>query len=109
MTTVEVTQPWVTYTYGRTHDKFFPPWNSTRILGRACIVAHCFVCGTTTPLWMKIPRFKPIPDRGYHPVRVAYLQQHRHGRPTGPVDTTSHARTTLGELADELGIDMDSL
>ena len=36
-TTYEATRPWVTYTYGRTHDGWWPLWNSTRVLGRARI------------------------------------------------------------------------
>jgi hypothetical protein len=76
--TYETSQPWVVYTFGRTHDGWLPPWSSTRVLGRACIVVQCAVCGDRTVLWIKIPRLGPVPDSGNHPARDVYLAAHAH-------------------------------
>lgn len=79
MSTYETDQPWVLYHYGRTHDRWWPFWNSTRVLGRACIVCQCMVCGDTTPIWIRIPRFvDPNPIGAHHRKRVAYLAEHAH-------------------------------
>lgn len=78
--TAEVTQPWVIYTYGRTHDFWWPFWNSTRIIGRARIGMECCVCGHTEVTNFRIPRFGPIvqPASGRHPVREKFLAEHAH-------------------------------
>lgn len=78
METYETTQPWVIYTYGLTHDLWWPPWSSTRVLGYARIGCECCICGDRTVLTIKVPRFGSVPDQGKHPKRVAYLEQHRH-------------------------------
>lgn len=76
----EVTQPWVIYTYGRTHDGFWPPWRSTRVLGRARIGLECAVCGHTEVVSLKIPRFGPVPEpaSGRHAERERFLAEHTH-------------------------------
>lgn len=106
MTTFETTQPWVIYRYGRTHDQWWPFWNSTRVLGRFCIVAECAVCGDKTDLWMRIPRFGPVPDNGRHPRRVQYLAEHAHPDRGAPM---SWARPLLNPDAHRGGIDLDAL
>lgn len=80
LSTYETTQPWVCYHYGRTHDGWWPLWNSTRMLGRACIVAECCVCGHKESLWMTIPRFGTVskPESGRHPMREQFLAAHKH-------------------------------
>jgi hypothetical protein len=78
MNTFETDQPWIVYHYGRTHDSWWPFWNSTRILGRACIIAQCAVCGDKTSLWFRIPRLGEIHDNGSHPRRLEYLAAHTH-------------------------------
>jgi hypothetical protein len=78
--TYETTQPWVTYHYGLTHDKWWPFWNSTRVLGRFKIVMACMVCGDLTVCTLRIPRFGPVPEpaTGRHPRRERYLVEHAH-------------------------------
>jgi hypothetical protein len=78
METFEVTQPWVVYHYGRTHDGWWPFWNSTRFLGRAVIVCECAVCGVRKPIRIKMLRIRKIIDRGPHPARTAFLHEHEH-------------------------------
>jgi len=104
--TFEVGQPWVVYSYGRTHDLWWPFWNSTRWLGRACIVAECAVCGDRTPLWYRIPRFGPILDQGPHPVRVAYLAEHAHPDRGSPM---SWAKPLLNFEAHQGGLNLEAL
>jgi hypothetical protein len=78
--TYETTQPWVTYHYGLTHDKWWPFWNSTRFLGRARMRLACMVCGNQTVVSLRIPRFGsvPEPEGGRHPERKRYLAEHAH-------------------------------
>lgn len=76
MITYEESQPWITYTYGTTHDGWWPLWRSTHILGCACIVAQCLRCGQWEPIWFRVKRFGDIPDRGHHPKRVAFMLEH---------------------------------
>lgn len=38
-------QPWVIYRYGATHDKWWPFWSSTRVLGFAKVECECAICG----------------------------------------------------------------
>lgn len=78
MERAETTQPWVIYVYGLTHDLWWPPWSSTRVLGYAKIECQCCICGDRTVLKIPLPRFGNIVDRGHHPKRRAYLEQHRH-------------------------------
>jgi hypothetical protein len=106
LTTYELGQPWVVYHYGRTHDRWWPAWNSTRVLGRACIVAQCAVCGDTKPIWVRIPRFGPVPDRGHHPRRQAYLAAHAHPDRGAPM---SWKLPLLNPAAHPGGISLDGL
>lgn len=78
--TFETTQPWVTYTYGLTHDGWWPLWTSTRVLGRARIQMLCCVCGTHEIAVLRIPRFGPVPTppSGRHPERERFLSEHKH-------------------------------
>lgn len=78
--TFETTQPWVIYTYGRTHDKWWPFWNSSRVLGRARIGVECCVCGHTDVVTLKLPRFGPVPEpaSGRHEQRELFLAKHAH-------------------------------
>lgn len=78
METCETTQPWVIYTYGRTHDHWWPFWTSTRVLGRARIGMECMVCGHAEVVSLPIPRLRGIPDKGRHPERVRFLREHAH-------------------------------
>lgn len=104
--TFEVGQPWIIYHYGRTHDLWWPLWSSTRVLGRACIVAECAVCGDRTPLWIRIPRFGPIADNGHHVKRLAYLTAHAHPDRGAPM---SWERPLLNWDAHPGGLDLDAL
>lgn len=78
--TAEVTQPWVIYVYGRTHDKWWPFWSSTRALGYARIGLECCVCGHTEVVKLRIPRIAAIPEpkSGRHPERERFLDEHGH-------------------------------
>lgn len=106
MSTYETVQPWVMYHYGRTHDRWWPVWNSTRVLGRACIVAECAVCGDRTPLWFRIPRLGPVPDAGRHPARVRYLAEHAHPDRGSPM---SWAKPLANLAAHPGGLNLDAL
>ena len=104
--TYETGQPWVVYTFGRTHDQWWPAWNSTRVLGRACIVCQCAVCGDRTDMWLRIPRFGAVPDAGHHPQRLAYLAEHAHPDKGAPM---SWAMPLLNPAAIPGGVDLDAL
>jgi hypothetical protein len=75
MERAETAQPWVIYTYGRTHDGWWPIWSSTRILGRSRIGLECCVCGHTEVVTLRIPRFGPVPEPASdrHPERERFL------------------------------------
>jgi hypothetical protein len=80
MSTYETTQPWVLYHYGLTHDRWWPFWTSTRVLGRARIAMQCMVCGGREVARFRIPRFGPVPEPegGRHALREAFLTEHAH-------------------------------
>lgn len=80
MERAEESQPWVIYTYGRTHDHWWPFWNSTRVLGRARIGLECCVCGHTEVVSIRIPRFGQVPEpkSGRHSERERFLDEHAH-------------------------------
>lgn len=80
METAEATRPWVIYTYGRTHDGWWPPWRSSRVLGYARIGLECCVCGHTEVVKLRIPRSGsvPKPKSGRHPDRERFLDEHAH-------------------------------
>ena len=106
MERAESDQPWVIYTYGRTHDRWWPLWNSTRVLGRARIGMECMVCGATTVASIKMPRFKEIPDRGRHPTRLRFLLDHLHPDKGHPM---SWARPLRNMNAHPQGVDLELL
>ena len=108
METFESSQPWVCYYYGRTHDRWWPLWNSTRLLGRACIIAECCVCGDRTPLWLRIPRWGsvPVPAGGRHAARARYLALHAHPDRGHPI---SWARPLRNLAVFDRGLDLDLL
>jgi hypothetical protein len=108
MSTYETTQPWVVYHYGLTHDKWWPLWTSTRVLGRSRIECECAVCGDRTVVTMRIPRFGKIPTwpDGRHPERVAYLEAHAHPERGAPM---SWKRPLLNVDAMPSGLDLDAL
>lgn len=106
--TYEQAQPWVTYRYGLTHDKWWPFWNSTRFLGVSKIVMGCAVCGDRTVARMRIPRIGPVPEpaSGRHPIREQYLRDHAHPDRGGPF---SWARPLENPAAHPGGVDLDRL
>lgn len=106
MDTYEIDQPWVIYRYGRTHDRWWPFWNSTRVLGRACIACECMVCGDRSAIWLRIPRFGPVPDQGHHPKRNAYLAAHAHPDRGAPM---SWKRPLTNWAAHSGGVDLAGL
>jgi len=73
-------QPWVIYTYGRTHDGWWPFWSSSRVLGVARIGLECTVCGTREVVTIRLPRFGdvPVPEGGKHERRRQFLADHAH-------------------------------
>lgn len=107
MSTFETTQPWVVYHYGLTHDRWWPVWNSTRVLGRMKLVLECAVCGVRKVVTLRIPRFGkvPTPESGRHPVREAFLARHAHPD-RAPM---SWARPLLNPAALSGGLNLDAL
>lgn len=108
MSTFEVDQPWIVYHYGLTHDKWWPPHNSTRILGRARIKMECAICGETRIADMKIPRFGTVsaPGGGRHPQRLRFCLDHLHPDRPHPM---SWVRPLLNPDAHKGGIELDLL
>lgn len=106
--TYEISQPWIAYTYGLTHDRWWPFWRSTRVLGRARIRCTCMVCGEVEVLSLRIPRFGPVPQpaSGRHPAREAFLAEHRHPDRGHPM---SWALPLLNPGAHVGGLDVDLL
>lgn len=101
-------QPWVVYRYGHTHDRFWPPWRSTRILGFAKVECECAVCGEVRIVKAPIPRFgNPNPSGEHHPERIRFLLDHLHR------DTQRHpmswAKPLLNPAAHRGGIDLGLL
>jgi hypothetical protein len=87
METYETTQPWIVYTYGATHDGWWPLWNSTRILGYCKIGLLCCVCGKREVVKLKLPRFGPVqePASGRHVERERFLREHLHPERGAPM------------------------
>lgn len=106
--TYETDQPWVCYRYGRTHDKWWPLWSSTRVLGRAGIDAECCVCGDRTTLWLKMPRFGPVPKPkgGRHPARLRYLKAHLHPDQGHPISWARPLRNLAAFGPQGLNLDL---
>lgn len=80
--TYQTDQPWVVYTFGLTHDNWWPLWGSTRVLGYFKVKCTCCVCGEETIQKIALPRFKKKgdlnPDKTPHPFRVKFLAEHAH-------------------------------
>lgn len=94
-------QPWIIYTYGRTHDDWWPFWSSTRVLGYALIGCDCCICGERRVLKVKMPRFGPIVDTGKHEKRQSFLAEHAHpDRATNPLTWAQPLRNLAGLSAD---------
>jgi hypothetical protein len=104
--TYEVSQPWVAYHYGATHDGWWPLWRSTHVIGRAIIRMECAVCGKRETARLRIPRFGPIPDRGPHPVRQQFLVDHAHPDRPHPM---AWAKPLLNPAAHPGGLNLDML
>lgn len=106
--TFETTQPWVCYHYGLTHDRWWPLWTSTRVLGRARISMECAVCGKREIASLRIPRWGKVPEpvSGRHPVRERFLAEHAHPDRGAPM---SWAKPLLNPAAHPGGISLDAL
>jgi len=106
--TYEMSQPWVVFEWGRTHDGWWPIWTSTRVLGRARIGMECAVCGAHEVVSLRIPRFGPVPEppAGRHHERQRFLDEHAHPDRGAPM---SWARPLLNISAHPLGLDLDAL
>ena len=108
METAEADQPWVIYVYGRTHDKWWPFWNSTRVLGIARIGLECMVCGTREVVTLRMPRFGavPEPEGGRHEERLRFLAAHAHPDRGAPM---SWAQPLRNLNAHQGGLNLDAL
>lgn len=107
--TYEASQPWVVYHFGATHDRWWPPWSSTRILGRAKVGMECAVCGAVETAALKAPRFwgKVVePASGRHPVREQFLARHAHPDRGAPM---SWAKPLLNPDVHDGGVSLDGL
>lgn len=107
MQTYEAEQPWIIYTYGACHDKFWPPWRSTRVLGVTNIGMECAVCGQRQAAVLRIPRFGaiPEPEGGRHKTRLRFMLDHLH---EDRGHQMSWARPLLNPMAGG-GLDLDLL
>lgn len=107
--TFETTQPWIIYRYGYMHDRWWPPHNSTRVLGYAKIGMECAVCGISVIARIRIPRFGD-PSRARsgprHERREQFLAEHAHPDRGAPM---SWARPLLNPAMHPRGIDLDAL
>ena len=100
-------QPWVIYRYGRTHDGFWPPWSSSRILGIAKIGCLCCICGEERVVKAKLPRFgDPNPSGAHHPERVRFLLDHLHPDRPNPM---TWAKPLRNMAAHPGGVDLEAL
>lgn len=105
--TYDTDQPWVVYHFGLTHDGFWPPWTSTRVLGVAKIVCECAVCGKRCTVKCRIPRFgNPNPSGRHHPERLRFLLDHLHKDRPAPM---AWARPLLNPAAHRDGVDLEQL
>ena len=104
--TYETSQPWVVYTWGRTHDEWWPFWNSTRVLGRSRIGLTCCVCGHKEVTNFRIPRWGKVPEpvSGRHPEREQFLREHAHPDRGHPI---SWALPMLNMAVHEGGLNLD--
>lgn len=106
--TYDTDQPWVIYTYGRTHDGWWPFWSSTRVLGVAKIGLECMVCGRTEIARIRCPRFGPVPTppSGKHERRELFLAVHAHVDRGAPM---SWALPLRNIAAHDGGLNVDAL
>lgn len=109
--TFETEQPWVVYHWGSTHDGLWPPWRSTRVLGRMRIICECAICGRQQTLTLRIPRFGAVAaggghPSGKHPARLRFLLDHVHAERGHPM---SWAKPLLNPDAHRGGLDLDLL
>lgn len=105
--TFETDQPWIIYSYGRTHDRWWPPHNSTRILGYGKIGMECCICGETAVAKIKIPRFGNAARQDKHPLRVQFLLDHIHRDKPHPMSWVKPLRNPV--VFGREGIDLDLL
>lgn len=112
--TYETDQPWVTYHFGLTHDRWWPFWNSTRFLGYMRIGVACMVCGAEEVMKLRIPRISPVPEptSGRHPERERFLAEHAHpdrGHPMSwAVPLRNPAAHPGGVSLDQLGMRLEA-
>jgi hypothetical protein len=105
--TYETTQPWVVYHYGLTHDRWWPFWNSTRVLGRGRIVMQCAVCGEEEIAVIKVPRLgRIVAPAAYPEPRRRFLDAHAHPDRGAPM---SWAKPLVNPAAHPGGIDLTAL
>lgn len=106
--TYETEQPWVVYTFGRTHDRWWPFWRSTRVLGYARIGMQCAVCGQRAEVKIRMPRLGPVPEpaSGRHAARERFLAEHAHPDRGAPM---SWALPLLNPAAHPGGLSLDAL
>ena len=69
--TFEIDQAWVLYCY------FVPNW-IVWLLGLSCIRMECIICGVRYHPTFRLKRWGPMEDRGRHPKRVRFCEQHLH-------------------------------
>lgn len=108
-TTFETTQPWVVYRMGLTHDRWWPFWTSTRVLGRARVECTCAVCGRHETITVRLPRVGPVTEpagSAGHPARTRFCTEHIHPDRGAPM---SWALPMLNPNAHAAGIDLDAL
>lgn len=74
--TADDKQPWVVYTYGRTHDRWLhSPWRNSLVVGRIVVDHECAVCGAHEVAILRAKRFsRPSED----PFRREWLKEHVH-------------------------------
>lgn len=106
METFELFMPWIIYIYGRTHDKWWPIWSSTRLLGYGKIGMECCVCGATEVAKVRIPRFGDVPHVDMHPERRKFCEEHIHPDRGHPM---SWAKPLRNMVFFEEGIPLDLL
>lgn len=79
-TQTEASHPWIFWSFGKTHDLWWPLWRSTRITGRARVGAYCVYCNHYEELVIRVPRFglveAPVGKR--HPAREKFISEHLH-------------------------------
>lgn len=71
----DLTQPWIIYHAGRTHERLWPIWSSARLRCHTRITLECCVCGQRQAASLPVPRLLPI---GEHPEPRAFLAEHAH-------------------------------